>query len=216
MLTVSQNIEDSIRKMKASHDAEKDSALLDKPSIFRDLLESDLPPSEKTVYRLAGEAAGLIGAGSETTAWTLTVLTVHLLRNPKILAKVTTELEKMVQDPTRLPRWAELEQLAYFGAVITEAIRLSYGVATRLARIAPNETLVYRGSFQDKAVEMHIPPGTAIGMTNVLIHANEDIFPNADQFLPERWLHEDGTRQTDLEKYMLSFSKGSRGCIGIK
>jgi cytochrome P450 len=202
--------------MKASHDAEKDSALLDRPSIFRDLLESDLPPSEKTVYRLAGEAAGLIGAGSETMTWTLTVASVYMLRNPEILQKLTAELKTIVQDPLKLPKWSELEQLPYLGGVISEALRLSYGVSTRLARIAPDETLIYRGSFQGEPVEMHIPPGSAIGMTNVLVHANEDIFPQADQFLPERWLKEDGSRRMDLDKYMLSFSRGSRGCIGLK
>jgi cytochrome P450 len=179
-------------------------------------LESDLPPSEKTLFRLAGEAATLIGAGSETTAWALSVLTVRLLENPEILKKVEGELNSIVKDPTSLPKWSELEKLVYFGAVITEGIRLSYGVATRLARIAPDEVMHYSGVWNGQRVELPIPPGTPVGMTSVLMHANEAIFPKADQFIPERWLTENSTRRTDLDKYMLSFSRGTRQCIGVK
>jgi cytochrome P450 len=139
-----------------------------------------------------------------------------LLENPKILKRVEEELNSIVIDPTHLPKWSELEKLVYFGAVITEGIRLSYGVATRLARIAPDEVMLYRGVWKEEKIELPIPPGTAVGMTSVLIHANETLFPNADQFMPERWLTEDSARRTDLDKYMLSFSRGSRQCIGIK
>ena len=109
--------------------------------LCRDLLKSNLPPSEKTVFRLTGEARGLIGTGSETTAWALSVLTVRLLENPKILNKVEEELKLIVADPIHLPKWSELEKLVHFGAVITEVIRLSFGVATRLARIVPDDAL---------------------------------------------------------------------------
>jgi cytochrome P450 len=103
-----------------------------------------------------------------------------------------------------------------YGATITEAIRLSYGVATRLARVAPDETLIYDGAFKDKPIHYTIPPGTPVSMTSVIMHADESIFPNADAFIPDRWLKEDGTRRTDLERFLMSFSKGSRQCIGIK
>jgi cytochrome P450 len=99
---------------------------------------------------------------------------------------------------------------------------LSYGVATRLARYAPDETLFYEGSYipkgetTAKTVKYVIPPGNAIGMTNVLIHHNPDIFPNPDKFEPTRWLTGEGKRRIELERYLLSFSKGSRQCLGMK
>jgi cytochrome P450 len=100
--------------------------------------------------------------------------------------------------------------------VIIETIRLSYGVATRLARVAPDQTLHYSGTFKDKPVNYAIPPKTAIGMTSVIMHADERIFPQADEFIPDRWLKKDGTRRTELERYLLSFSKGTRQCVGMK
>lgn len=61
-----------------------------------------------------------------------------------------------------------------------------------------------------------IPTGTPVGMTAVLVHLNADLFPEPRAFRPERWLDADGKRDRRLEKYILSFSRGSRQCIGIK
>jgi cytochrome P450 len=89
-------------------------------------------------------------------------------------------------------------------------------VATRLARISPDKDLFYEGAPMDKTYKYTIPKGTPIGMTSVIMHANENIFPQSADFIPERWLKEDGTRRTELEKYLMSFSKGSRVCLGMK
>lgn len=44
---------------------------------------------------------------------------------------------------------------------------------------------------------------------------DEALFPDPERFEPDRWIRasEEGRR---LEKYIVSFSKGSRQCIGIK
>ena len=41
---------------------------------------------------------------------------------------------------------------------------------------------------------------------------NPTIFPSPEEFRPERWLDGD----TLLDHYMVSFSRGSRACIGMK
>lgn len=46
-------------------------------SIFHTLRDSDLPPQEKTLHRLADEGNVLLGAGSETTAGVLSVMFYH-------------------------------------------------------------------------------------------------------------------------------------------
>jgi cytochrome P450 len=38
-----------------------------------------------------------------------------------------------------------------------------------------------------------------------------EIFPEPETFNPDRWMQ--GER---LDRYLTSFSKGSRGCVGIK
>jgi cytochrome P450 len=181
--------------------------------ILMDMLKADLKDNEKPVDYLM--------AGTDTVAWTLTVLTYHLLSKPDILAKVTKELKTVVDDPENLPKWSVLEQLPYLSSVLHESIRLSYGLVARLARIAPDDALVYEGTFEPangkaEQVSFVIPPGSAISILTPIIHHNEDIFPNSHSFVPERWLTPSGARRTDLGKYLLSFSKGSRECLGMK
>jgi cytochrome P450 len=65
-------------------------------TVFGSLLESDLPPSEKSVQRMTEEAISLFAAGTETVSWALTVVTYHLLTKPAMLEKVTAELGQVV------------------------------------------------------------------------------------------------------------------------
>ena len=102
------------------------------------------------------------------------------------------------------------EKLPYLGAVIQEGLRLSYGVAIRTARIATEETLVYRGEWNKKPVECIVPPGYAIGMSAVITHHDESVFPNSDAFIPERWLDDENQRRREVERGMFAFNKGSR------
>ena len=153
---------------------------------------------------------------ADGTSLALSVLTFYLLTTPEIRTKVAAELMVVIDAPRKLPNWSTLEQLPYLSAVLLEAIRLSYGVGTRLPRIAPDETLIYEGKFGDQPVQHVIPPGTAIGMSSVIMHANQDIFPDPEEFRPERWLLNNGTRRKELEGCLFSFGKGTRQCLGMK
>ncbi|KAH8757986.1 cytochrome P450, partial [Diaporthe sp. PMI_573] len=97
----------------------------------------------------------------------------------------------------------------YVGGVILEGLRLSYGVSGRTPRIANKEDLVYRGDVKGIGhAEFVIPKGWPVGMSSAIMHHNEEIFPNSEAFLPERWFDEDGTRNKELERCLLSFSRG--------
>ena len=50
-------------------------------------------------------------------------------------------------------------------------------------------------------------------MGATILHKNPEIFPNPTVFDPSRWLQENCS---ELEKYLVSFSKGPRSCLGIK
>lgn len=54
---------------------------------------------------------------------------------------------------------------------------------------------------------------TVVNMAAPIIHRNEDIFPDGQNFVPERWMD---SNSENLEKYLVSFSKGARQCLGIK
>ena len=71
------------------------------------------------------------------------------------------------------------------------------GVSHRSARTAREEDLHYKSA--DGKTEFVIPRGTAIGMTSMINHWNTELFPNPDEFLPDRWLLEDGTQNYALQ-----------------
>jgi cytochrome P450 len=179
-------------------------AYLEHRTIFREILDSKLPPHEKSLSRLAEDAAVTVAAGTLTTAWTLSVATYFLLSNPYILKRLKDELYAAFPEGSHMPL-VEIEKLPYLGACIQEALRLS-GATNRLTRIAPDETMVVRQGIY----EWRIPPGTPTSMTIPLLQEDETIFPNPKTYRPERWIE-----NPRLDKYLLSFGRGSRICAGI-
>jgi len=165
------------------------------PTIFHEILSSNLPPNEKTVDRLWQDGQTVIGAGTETTAWTLSVISYHVLANPDILSKLLAEMEGK-------NGLKELEQLPYLTAVVQEGLRLSFGVAGHLQRVSPDQVLKFN--------DWEIPPGTPVSMSALIQHLDPRIFPSPSSFLPTRFLED-----PSLSKYLISFSKGSRQCLGM-
>jgi len=176
------------------------------PTLFYEIIHSDLPPMEKTAKRLEKELGAILGAGAVTTAWTLTVAMYHLTVQPEKLKRLRSEIRSIMPDPLRPAKLQQLEQLPYLTSVVMESLRVSNGVSTRLARVAPDRS-IYFGDWE-------IPKGTPVGMTSTLIHQNPDIFEQPLEFVPERWL--DPQEKQRLERYFVPFSKGTRQCAGIK
>ncbi|KAF9890911.1 hypothetical protein FE257_005487 [Aspergillus nanangensis] len=181
----------------------------DNGRVFAEVVQSKaLPESEKSLYRLSGEGFGFLLAGTETTAAILTVITYHLLAQPKIYTRLMQDMQGV--DPAAL-KWTDLEKRSYLWAVIHEALRMMPGVSHRSARIAREEDLVYKS--RDGSVEWIIPRGTPIGMTSMINHWDKDLFPSPDEFIPERWLI-NGQPNYKLQKMLIAFGKGSRSCVG--
>jgi cytochrome P450 len=82
-------------------------------TIFHALRDSNLPPEEKTLQRLCDEGEILTGAGSETTAETLTRILFYLKHVPETLGKLRDELDRAIRDMRTIPSWSELQQLPY-------------------------------------------------------------------------------------------------------
>ena len=174
-------------------------------TVFRELLDSDLPPEEVTISRLAEEAQTVVAAGQVTTAHFLKMTSFHLLANPEILGKLREELKSVMPSDGSLPPLSKLEQLPYLSAVVSEGFRKSYGVTQRLPRVSPDAPLVYK--------DWVIPPGTPVSMTSIFMHDNPTNFPNPQVFDPDRWLKADSERR--LGKYLVNFTKGTRSCLGM-
>ncbi|SPO05572.1 related to cytochrome P450 CYP3/CYP5/CYP6/CYP9 subfamilies [Cephalotrichum gorgonifer] len=169
------------------------------PTIFHELLNNtELPEEEKSNARLGDEAQLIIAAGLITTSRALSVASYHLAANPAIALRLREELREVEQPYD----WRKLESLPYLNGVIRESMRLAHGIVTRDPRLAPDDELHYG--------EWTIPRNTPVSMTTYDILMNEDIFPNPNEFVPERWIG-----KPEMEKYFVPFGKGTRQCIGI-
>lgn len=83
----------------------------DRHTIFGEILtDESMAVKEKGTDRLAMEAFAIMGAGTETTASALAIITYEILKNPEILAKLTAELEQsgLVNNSRDLPSFPEL------------------------------------------------------------------------------------------------------------
>lgn len=140
-------------------------------------------------------------------ATTLANLTFHLLANPPILKKLREELAAAFPDINTHPTSTQLERLPYLSAIIQEGIRLQPGATLRMQRISPDEPLFYRDPATKK--EWVIAAGTSVSMDPISISMNSKLFPDPRRFWPERWIG-----NSRLEKYLLTFSKGTRICVG--
>lgn len=177
-----------------------------RPTIFATLLDSDLPPQDKSVARLVADAQNLHGAGSITTSTCLGQATYYIISDNQVFDKLISELVRVMPDASTTPSLTELEQLPYLSAVVLETLRITYGVSHRLQRVSIDDAFKY--------YDYDLPAGTSVSMTSVFTHDNASIFPDPREFRPERWLPLETTGAA-LQKYLVSFSRGSRQCLGM-
>ena len=180
---------------------------------------TSLPPEEKSLHRLMHEGLLLVTAGafnprlvgkvkrvltsisgSESTAKSVVITRYHLLANPHIMQKLSEELKTLF--PTA--SWAEHEQSPYLNGVITEGNRLSFWLTGRNCTVALTETLRYRNYT--------VPPDTPVSTMSLFVNASTVYYPEPWTFDPERRI---GEEAKDRRKYLTSFGKGSRRCIGV-
>ena len=89
----------------------------------------------------------------------------------------------------------------YLRGVVREGLRLSWANPIRLPRLVPEGGWEYRGYL--------FPPGTSVGVAAFQLHQDEKVFPDAQRFLPERWLQPSDQMLTNF----FAFGKGNRACI---
>jgi cytochrome P450 len=155
--------------------------------------EEDKPMTD---LELRDELLTLLFAGHETTATAMSWALYWVHRLPDVKEKLLQEL-KSVSDPTD---WMSIFRLPYLTAVCNETLRIYPVAMLTFPRVVeePVELLGYK-----------LEPKTIILGCIYLVHHREDLYPNAEQFKPERFLD----RQYSPYEFM-PFGGGVRRCVG--
>jgi cytochrome P450 len=149
-----------------------------------------------TDEELRDELLSLLLAGHETTATAMSWALYWTHSLPEVKEKLIQEL-RTVSDPTD---WMSIFRLPYLTAVCNETLRINPVAMLTFPRVVeePVELLGY-----------NIPSKTVVIGCIYLLHHREDLYPQADQFKPERFLD----RQFSPYEFM-PFGGGVRRCVG--
>ena len=149
-----------------------------------------------TNQELQDELITLLFAGYETTASALAWALYWIHRDPRIKEKLLEDIAKLNPNYTS----TDLMHLSYLNAVCNETLRIYPVAMLTFPRIAQKEI---------KLANYTIEPGTPVMGNIYLLHHREDLYPNPDQFRPERFL------ERNYGPYeFLPFGRGARSCIG--
>ncbi|KAG6885545.1 hypothetical protein C0993_000330, partial [Termitomyces sp. T159_Od127] len=175
------------------------------------------PNSTLGITQLVADAPLIMGAGSDTSSFTLCTLFYFLLCNPVVYSRLQAELDHSNLSYNDTLGLAHLE---YLNATINEALRIIPPVPSG----SPRSPLIGSGGIM---LGPHfLPEGTIACIHTYTLHRDPRNFFLPDEFIPERWLSEekqlalepDVFKNRDLVVHntnaFIPFSYGPADCIG--
>ncbi|KAL6900964.1 hypothetical protein ACP4OV_005640 [Aristida adscensionis] len=146
----------------------------------------------------------LFAAGMNNISNTMEWAMSELLQNPLSMSKACDELSRVIGS-TRNVEESEISKLPYLQAVIKETLRLHPPAPLLLPREADSTTEV---------MGYTIPKGARVLVNVWAMGRDEDIWPEPEKFMPERFLdREVDMRGGDFE--LIPFGSGRRICPGM-
>ena len=155
-----------------------------------------------TADQVTGMFISMMFAGHHTTSGTAAWTLIELLKHPDELTAVVDELDSLYADGSEVSYQA-LREIQRLEAAVKEALRL-HPPLILLLRVAkqPIEVGGYR-----------IEPGALVGATPAVSNRIEPDFPDADSFVPSRYL---APREEDVANpwTWIPFGAGRHRCVG--
>ncbi|KAH7145511.1 cytochrome P450 [Dactylonectria estremocensis] len=154
-------------------------------------------------------------AAHETSGNTLAFCFFELSKRPELQAKLREELLTL-DPPLHFPpasdgEWAlppakSIDKLPLLEAVLLESLRLYPSVAGGQPRRVPKPCSL--GGYDG------VPAGTTVQCYAYSLHRTPDIFPEPDQWKPERWMDSSPEHLSTMRRWFWAFGSGGRMCIG--
>lgn len=145
----------------------------------------------------------LYGAGSGTTAATLSWSILYLVTHPRVQSKLQEELDTVI-GKNRSAELSDRPKTPYTEAVLSEILRFS-----NLAPMGVFHTALEDTTFHGFDIEK----GTIIIGNHYSAHFDKSVWGDPENFRPERFLSSDGTTVKKNEN-LIPFSTGRRQCLG--
>ncbi|XP_066543936.1 sterol 26-hydroxylase, mitochondrial isoform X2 [Amia ocellicauda] len=142
---------------------------------------------------------GGVDTTSNTMSWTL----YHLARDPGSQDRLYREITSVCPGH-QVPTTEDLAKMPYMKAVIKEILRL-YPVVPGNGRLTVDNEVVVDNYLFPKMTQFHL--------CHYAASHDESEFPNAEKFLPERWLR-GGERFQHHPYSSIPFGVGVRACLG--
>ncbi|KAF2676571.1 cytochrome P450 alkane hydroxylase [Lentithecium fluviatile CBS 122367] len=180
--------------------------------VFLDTVAQSTP--DRTALR--GQIIILLTAGRDTTACLLSWTFFLLVRHPRVIEKLRTEISSTCGGNSNLNR-DDLRRMSYLQNVLKETLRLYPSVPVN-TRTAVRTTVLPTGGGPDRKSPVLIPKGSAVAFSVYSMHRRPDLYGmDAELFRPERWDEEMPLQHnlTNLKWGYLPFHGGPRSCLGM-
>lgn len=175
-------------------------------------------------------AAGLLEAGTETTAMTINAFLLGAACNPEYTRRAQAEMDSLMTasapgDRKTVPRFQDLEGLPLLSGFVKEALRLTPAGAsgvghTRAAAGQQSFDLTKKdrnGEGEEGARRLDVPSGATVLANIYGLHHDSKTFAHPWRFDPGRWLSkpdEAGRKTLDHTHACFAFGFGRRICPG--
>jgi cytochrome P450 len=166
-------------------------------------------PATMPAYAVPAECKDHLAAGVDTTGDALCFLMYHLSLPTDDSRRIQTLLHRELTATTNTTAVAgavSWDQLPYLDAVVKEGLRCFPPIPMSMPRHVPRGGSTIEGYF--------IPERTVVSCQAYTLHRDPVVFPRPDEFVPERWLDEDGEKTREMNRWFMAFGAGGRGCLG--
>lgn len=181
--------------------------------MFHFIFQAVDPDTGKRAYsprELWSEVGLLVGAGSDTTAVTLSSFFFYIVRNPTLYGKLVKEIRSTFNSAEEIVSGPKLSSCKYLRACIDETLRISPVVTSGLYRTVLPGGQNINGEFYPAGITV-----TTSGWSS----GRSDEYGDPNVYRPERWIvnEEAGVTAEDVARistYMRPFSAGWSNCVG--
>ncbi|KZN61431.1 cytochrome P450 [Pseudoalteromonas luteoviolacea] len=168
-----------------------------------DATKAALNIGEKEI--VVGSLTQVAGAGGGVGAFAMRWALLYLAAFPEYQARVQKELDEVV-GRDEVPLNKHKADLPYTQAFIAEVLRHCSITSMPAANYATSKDTLLDGYF--------LPAGTPLVINNYSITRDETLWEQPDEFIPERFLDDNGELSKKQQGKAFPFGLGQRRCLG--